>query len=312
MLQQTQVATVLNRFYYPFLKQFPTLQALAEAPLQEVLKAWEGLGYYSRARNLHRSAQLAAPALPDTIDALMALPGIGRNTAHAIAAFAFRQPVAVMEANVRRILHRLAAHETMSVTEQWEMATALVDKEDSFTYNQAMMDIGALVCTPKAPDCAACPLSPSCSGKDNPEYYPAKEQRKAIPIRPVTLIIARDTDGRLLLEARSGSLLGGLYGFPQLDAGDTIFFLSERAFPVSGMTHLGNIHQIYSHFRLEAEVKLLQLDTGMADWFPLQAIADLPLSGVDRKALQRYVAGEDCATSGRSTRLRGNTIAMKI
>ncbi|MBY0354265.1 MAG: hypothetical protein K2Q12_00885, partial [Rickettsiales bacterium] len=107
MLQQTQVATVLTRFYHPFLARFPTLQSLADASQEEVLKAWEGLGYYSRARNLHQAAKICAPTLPTTVEGLLELPGIGRNTAHAIAAFAYHQPVAVMEANVKRVLHRL-------------------------------------------------------------------------------------------------------------------------------------------------------------------------------------------------------------
>ena len=145
MLQQTQVGTVLERFYSPFLRRFPTLESLAEAPLDDVLKMWEGLGYYNRAKNLHKAAQIvvdmhqkeqqngqthrSAPTLPSDIDILIKLPGIGKNTAHAVAAFAFREPVPVMEANVKRILCRL--HKLESPTDKilWERAYELVDKK---------------------------------------------------------------------------------------------------------------------------------------------------------------------------------------
>ncbi|MCF6207297.1 MAG: A/G-specific adenine glycosylase, partial [Sulfurovum sp.] len=131
MLQQTQVKTVLERFYFPFLEKFPTLKALGSAPLDEVLKAWEGLGYYNRAKNLHKTAQLLiqkgqvqgiAPTMPENIDSLVKLPGIGKNTAHAIAAFAFNKPVPVMEANVRRILCRIHRIKTPNDKKIWELA----------------------------------------------------------------------------------------------------------------------------------------------------------------------------------------------
>lgn len=151
MLQQTQVQTVLERFYFPFLERFPNIAALAAAEEQEVLKCWQGLGYYTRARNLHKAARIVQSTLPETVEALHQLPGIGRNTAHAIAAFAFRQPVAIMEANVKRILCRIFALEKPSEAELWQRATELLDTHNPFDYNQAMMDIGAGVCTPDAP-----------------------------------------------------------------------------------------------------------------------------------------------------------------
>jgi len=172
MLQQTQVSTVLERFYFPFLKRFPNLETLAAAPLDDVLKLWEGLGYYNRAKNLHKSAGLLskgqaqgiAPTLPESIEKLLTLPGIGKNTAHAIAAFAFRQPVPIMEANVKRILCRLHKLESPTDKTLWEIAYQMVDRENPFDYNQAMMDIGATLCTVKAPECERCPLSDICQG----------------------------------------------------------------------------------------------------------------------------------------------------
>ena len=125
MLQQTQVKTVLERYYFSFLERFPTLAALAKAPQNEVLNAWQGLGYYNRALNLHKTAKLCPKGLPDNVEALIALPGIGRNTAHAVAAFAYKQPVAVMEANVKRVLARIFTIKQLNERELWETAGEL-------------------------------------------------------------------------------------------------------------------------------------------------------------------------------------------
>jgi len=185
MLQQTQVKTVLERYYIPFLKKFPTLKALSNAPLDDILKVWEGLGYYNRAKNLHSTAQLLtqgqtrgyAPTLPSNIEELVKLPGIGKNTAHAVATFAYNKPVPIMEANVKRILCRLHTLKTPTNKELWNIAYDLVDKENPFDYNQAMMDIGATLCTPKNPSCQVCPLCDICQGQDEPTLYPTKKKR---------------------------------------------------------------------------------------------------------------------------------------
>src|SRR5262249_10913239 len=153
---------VLERYYFPFLERFPTLAHLAKAERDNVLRAWQGLGYYNRAANLHEAAKKCAPALPKDVASLMELPGIGRNTAHAIAAFAYRQPVAVMEANVRRVLARIFAMEQLVENDLWEKAHALLDSAASFDYNQAMMDIGAMICTKRAPHCTECPAQVIC------------------------------------------------------------------------------------------------------------------------------------------------------
>src|SRR5471030_2980369 len=137
MLQQTQVKTVLERYYFPFLQRFPTLAALTAAPQDDVLNAWQGLGYYNRALNLHKAAKRCGEQLPGTAEALMSLPGIGRNTAHAIAAFGYRQPVTVMEANVRRVLSRIFALSCPDEKTLWDKAGALLDKGNPFDYNQA-------------------------------------------------------------------------------------------------------------------------------------------------------------------------------
>lgn len=286
MLQQTQVKTVLARYYFPFLEKFPTLQALASAPLQDVLKAWEGLGYYSRARNLHRAAQLYGITLPQSVDELIALPGIGRNTAHAIAAFAYHQNVAVMEANVKRVLHRLFALPTMSDALLWQRAGELVDPENPYIYNQAMMDIGASICTITSPACAICPLNAQCLGKHNPLAYPVKRVKKTVPVKHKRIVVF-ENNGRFMVLPRSGRLLGGLYGFAQFDAREVVTLSGDVIDNL--LTLLGEIEQVYSHFRLNASVYHVHYAKEVSDlsnWYELQEIVKLPLSKVDLKVLE--------------------------
>ena len=286
MLQQTQVKTVLERFYHPFLKRFPTLDSLKKTSITEVLKAWEGLGYYSRARNLHRAAVAAAPAMPDTVDGLMALPGIGRNTAHAIASFAFNLPVPVMEANVKRILHRVLAKEKLNDAQLFEAAATLLGANDPFIHNQAMMDIGATLCTPKSPQCLICPLNIACKGKTDPERYPAPKRKKAVPVREKIILAARDAAGKLYLKAGSKNLLGGLYAFAQFDPASSISW-QKKKYPLKGLPKIGSVTHTYSHFRLEGNVHLLQLTekkTG-PHWHTPDEIHRLPLSKADHKTL---------------------------
>jgi A/G-specific adenine glycosylase len=284
MLQQTQVQTVLARYYVPFLSRFPTLQALADAPLEEVLKIWEGLGYYSRARNLHHAAQTSAPALPTTIEELMQLKGIGKNTAHAIATFAYHQPVAVMEANVKRVIHRVTASTTLTDSQLWEIANAWVDKADPFTYNQAMMDIGATICTPRTPQCLLCPLSNICKGKDDPLLYPSPKAKKITPVRHADIIVAL-SEGRYYLSPRTSQFLGGLYGFPEYSEN---IKLEGYAMPSpTTLPLLGHITQTYSHFQLHADIYLWHFPHAQRgnSWYDITEITALPLSRADSKVL---------------------------
>jgi len=291
MLQQTQVKTVLERYYFPFLKKFPTLQALGEAHLDEVLKMWEGLGYYNRAKNLHRTAQIltegdaqnkgqiqdALPTpIPSDIDDLMSLPGIGKNTAHALAAFAFHQPVPIMEANVKRILCRLHKMETVNEKKLWEYAYALVDKKYPFEYNQAMMDIGSLVCTPKAPDCEQCPLNSICQGKEEPTRYPAKKKR-VVPVREEMVMLYVYND-KLSLKQRQGKFLHGLWGFPSTEV------------PLCASEYIGEVSHIYTHFKLLCKVYVYdELNAEQDHYFTLSEIRKLAISKVDEKIVNLYL-----------------------
>lgn len=287
MLQQTQVSTVLARFYHPFLKRFPTVEALADAPREAVMKAWEGLGYYSRAANLHKTAIAVTEAaratrrnspatLPDNFDALLALPGIGRNTAHAVLAFAFHQPVAIMEANVKRIVARVFAYETPTDEQLWSGAKTLLDSTNPFHHNQAMMDLGAAICTPKNPACGICPAAAICKGKTDPTRYPAKKNKKQIPTREVIITVRQNAHNKLYLTTRSDRLLGGLYGFPQTPT-ETI--------PAAG--YLGKVTHTYSHFKCLGHVVIEHHRTAAnaKDWYSRDEITALPLSTLDHKVL---------------------------
>ena len=285
MLQQTQVKTVLERYYFPFLKKFPTLQSLGDAPLDNVLKMWEGLGYYNRAKNLHKTAKILtqegqargiAPTFPSDIEELMRLPGIGKNTAHAVATFAYKKPVPIMEANVKRILCRLHTLKTPTDKELWEIAYDLVDTKNPFDYNQAMMDIGSSLCTPKNPDCVICPLSDICQGKDLPTLYPTKKKR-VVPIREHNIMVTVYND-RLSLTKRTGKFLHGLWGFEATEV------------PLCASAYIGEVTHAYTHFKLVCKVYIYyEIDKEQIDYFSIEDIQKLAISKVDEKIVKLYL-----------------------
>jgi len=275
MLQQTQVKTVLERYYYPFLKKFPTLKALGNAPLDEVLKMWEGLGYYNRAKNLHTTAGLIN-VLPSEIEELIKLPGIGENTAHAVATFAYKKPVPVMEANVKRILCRLYKLKTPTTKELWKIAYKLVDKVNPFEYNQAMMDVGATLCTPKNPSCDACPLSSVCKGKENPTLYPARKKR-IVPTREQYIMLRKYND-KLALTQRQGKFLHGLWGFCEIED------------PLCASEFIGEVTHVYTHFKLCCKVYVYdEPDMTQNHYFNIGEIQKIAISKVDEKIVKLYL-----------------------
>ena len=284
MLQQTQVKTVLERYYFPFLKKFPTLQSLGDANLDDVLKMWEGLGYYNRAKNLHKTAGIltqegqvrgVSPTLPSDIDTLIKLPGIGKNTAHAVAIFAYKTPVPIMEANVKRILCRLNKLKIPTDKELWQIAYNLVDKKNPFDYNQAMMDIGATLCTPKNPQCPTCPLSSICQGKEEPTLYPTKKKR-IVPTREQNIMISVYND-KLSMTQRTGKFLHGLWGFPTTEV------------PLCASEYIGEVTHIYTHFKLIAKVYLYdEANKEQDNYFSTSEIHALAISKVDDKVLKLY------------------------
>ncbi|MBI1277355.1 MAG: A/G-specific adenine glycosylase [Anaerolineaceae bacterium] len=235
MLQQTQVETVIP-YFMRFLSAFPTVQALAAAPLDDVLKMWEGLGYYSRARNLHQAAQQVAQndagQFPQTVEGLLALPGIGRYTAGAIASIAFDQPAALLDGNVIRVFARLTdleADVTQPGVKQslWKLAEDWLDRNRPGDYNQALMELGRVVCKPRNPLCAECPISQHCKAfaKGTQSQRPVKKRKAATPHYDVAAAMIWNDSGQLLIAQRPlDGLLGGLWEFPggKQEAGETL------------------------------------------------------------------------------------------
>ncbi len=275
MLQQTRVETVRDRFFFPFLQRFPTLQSIADASLEEVLHAWQGLGYYRRARYIHQTARIASPELPIEPEALMKLPGIGRSTAHAIAAFAAGVPVAVLDANVKRVLHRFFAQKSRNEREQWKMAETLLDRNDPYTYNQAMMDIGATICLPKNPKCEVCPLQSRCRGQEKPADYPEPRKRKKRPER-TTHYLWIEKGRKIRMRRREEEMLGGLWELPTAEE------------PPEGSERLFSLTHDYSHFRRIAVVH--RWKTSMppeGEWIDAERLHEIPVSSLERKIFAR-------------------------
>ena len=270
MMQQTTYAAVLP-YYERFLKKFPTVEKLAAAEESEVLKAWEGLGYYARARNLLKAArQIAKGRWPSTSAEWAQIPGVGPYTAAALSSVLSGERVPVVDGNVARVFARvwkltddfskLPARAKLAERLQPEIERCRVPGD----FNQAMMELGALVCTPKSPDCKRCPLAKMCAANKDGSWtdYPVKKGKKELPVRRVTSVIVKDAKGRVLLvQNREGGLLKGLWELPTVE-------------PAADVT------QVFSHFKLEQKnFKATRSDAEFHD--PKK----VPLSTATRKAL---------------------------
>ncbi|MEN8215925.1 MAG: A/G-specific adenine glycosylase [Pseudomonadota bacterium] len=226
MLQQTQVNTVIP-YFQRFMQRFPKVQTLATATLDEILHHWTGLGYYARARNLHRAAQQIcseyAGKLPTNLEALMHLPGIGRSTAGAILALAHGQRYPILDGNVKRVLCRYYAlegwpGETKIAAALWRLAEQNTPTKRVAAYTQAIMDLGATVCTRSRPQCVLCPINPDCAAHQNGRVgaYPTPKPRKILPVKTTTFIMLQNQLGEILLEKRPPKgIWGGLWSFPE-------------------------------------------------------------------------------------------------
>lgn len=271
MLQQTQVKTVIP-YYQHWLAQFPTVVNLAEADQQAVLKAWEGLGYYARARNLHRAAQIIVEQykgqFPQTFAAVVALPGIGRTTAGGILSAAFNQAVPILDGNVKRVLARLVALKqppSKALVQLWNLSQSLLPDDNPRDFNQALMDLGATLCTKHRPACLLCPWQVSCAAYNQNVQLevPMTETRSPLPHKQIGVGVVWDDQGQVLIDRRpQKGLLGGLWEFPggKIEPGETVEacirreLQEELAIEVEVGDHLITIEHTYTHFKVTLNV----------------------------------------------------------
>lgn len=261
MLQQTRVDTVIP-YWERWIERFPTVDRLAEAELDDVLKEWEGLGYYSRARNLHRAARMVrerfGSRLPTEPDTLRELPGVGEYTAAAVASIAYGVAIPAVDGNVRRVLARLYDLEEPTMAELRDRAAALVPQDRPGDFNQALMELGATVCTPRSPSCGECPLAPACEARrlGVQELRPLPQERRAVPEETVTTVVVVRGDGALLLVRRpEDGLLGGLWEFPG-DDGDWPPAAEALIGGATKVAELTPVRHAFSHKRVTYEPEL--------------------------------------------------------
>ena len=276
MLQQTQLSVVLP-YWERWMAAFPTLDALAAASLEEVRLQWQGLGYYSRARRLHEAAQLLlGRPWPRTLAEWMALPGIGRTTAGSILSSAFNAPLPILDGNVKRVLARLTAHPRPPARDDalfWSWSEALLDPVRPRDLNQALMDLGATVCTPRMPSCGACPWRLHCAAyaSGDPCHWPVTEAPKSLPFQVIGVGVVLNASGEVLIDQRlEEGLLGGMWEFPggKQEQGETIDtciareLQEELGIAVTVGDELITVDHAYSHKKLRFVVHLCTWESG--------------------------------------------------
>jgi len=305
MLQQTRVETVIP-YFERWMQAFPTIQGLADAPEQAVLSQWEGLGYYSRARNLHKAARMLvaefAGQLPSDIPQLRKLPGIGRYTAAAIASIAFNQNVATLDGNLRRVFSRVfnvSAPADSPAGEEvlWSLAQDNLPVGLASQYNQSLMDLGARICLPKKPLCEQCPLSELCQSRNWPETRPVLKPKAPVPHRLKMAAVILQEDRVLMALRPSRGLLGGLWEFPAAVVEETSprslvdAIASAYDLEVTPLAPFAQIQHAYTHFTLTEHAWHCTL-SGRAEhasfkWIPRSELPNFPMGKVDRSIASR-------------------------
>lgn len=309
MLQQTQVATVIP-YFHRFIEAFPTIHTLAKADEQEVLTLWQGLGYYRRARNLHAAARMVveqfAGEVPATVDDLLKLPGVGRYTAGAIASIAHSTQAAVVDGNVERVFARLMLIEEpinapATKKQVWSIADGLVPKSSPGDYNQALMELGAMICMPKLPKCFVCPVRESCRAvqETNPETLPMKLAKKK-PKEVTHVVIAAERNGDFLFEQRpAAGLWSNMWQLPTWEGPPNLYtnqilakWFKERfnlslveMYQTTYFTHQ-TTHRTIQFEVFHASIKNGRLKTNTGTWRKLDQIDDMPVSNPQRKVIE--------------------------
>jgi len=297
MLQQTTVATVIP-YYERFMRRFPDAAALAASSEDEVLALWSGLGYYSRARNLRLAAKQLVETrggrFPEDLELALTLRGVGPYTARAVTSMAYGMPHAVVDGNVRRVLSRLYAVRHMREADAQRRAQTLLSARSPGKWNEAMMELGALICTPRNPRCDACPAAPHCRGQERPEYWSVgKPRRRAVPTMVEMALVRRG--GRILLTRnREGGLMGGLYdlpwsGLPRRTGPNRTLRERYRGILRIDPEPLATFRHTITHHRIEGRVFAARM-TGRGlpsgAFHRIEDAPDLPLGGLTRKALR--------------------------
>lgn len=337
MLQQTQVTTVIP-YYTRFIEHFPDLHGLAKAPLDKVLSCWAGLGYYARARHLHRTAKILVQdfqgQFPTDLSLLQSLPGIGRSTAGAILSLGFNIPAPILDGNVKRVLCRyfaidLPPSDPKALQQLWHYATHLTPKKRNAAYTQAMMDLGAMVCTRSKPNCQICPLKQQCRAfqSEKVAHYPIPKARKVIPIREIRMLIIRDPKGAILLQKRPPvGIWGGLWSLPECahDVDINTWCQEKLGLSVKLTKTWPSFRHTFSHFHLDITPILLSLnktyslqimENQQQVWYKPNSVNPYALAAPVKTLLQQLEITDDAAerilhkTSKRSPRLRKTTSA---
>lgn len=291
MLQQTQVNTVIP-YYQNFIQQFPDVKTLANAPEDKVLHLWAGLGYYSRARNLHKAAKMVMQEFngkfPDTLQGLQSLTGIGPSTAGAIFSIAFNQPAAILDGNVKRVLARFHGitqpiKDKPTISELWQLAERYIPEQRCADYTQAMMDIGATICTRGRPQCELCPLIKYCYAHKHgmTHLIPGKSKSKALPIHAATFLILQNKNKILLHKRPPMGIWGGLWSFPEISGQpkkENIFaYCKQLKLSIGEYDLLESFRHTFSHYHLDIHpviipVKRLPvriMEDGLQIWYNL-------------------------------------------
>ena len=304
MLQQTQVNTVIP-YYENFIRRFQTIEELAVANHDEVLHQWTGLGYYARAHNLHATARTIMHdhngEMPLTPSALEALPGIGRSTAAAIAAICTGQSVAILDGNVKRVLARIFAiggwpGKSETLNQLWEKAEQLTPSERVADYTQAIMDLGAIICTRSSPNCQKCPFESNCQAHLHKtiDQYPGRKPKKILRTEKVTMLIIESTDGILLEKRPQSGIWAGLWSFPELSHKSPNFYIEHLGHTIIKSVQLPSLRHTFTHYHLDIKPLHIYVESGMGVmepptnkiWFDPTNPSILGLSGVVTKILE--------------------------